>query len=104
DFWPLQRLNASTLRQLLVEKIPFFILSIASCAVTFLAQKNSAVASLTKVSLPLRFENAVVTYVGYLEKMVWPAHLCIFYPLPEKISAMAIVVSVAILISISAAV
>src|SRR5215831_443502 len=31
DYWPLQRFSASTVKHLLVEKIPFFAISVASC-------------------------------------------------------------------------
>ena len=39
DFWPLQRLNNSTVKRLLIEKIPFFLLSAAVCVITYHAQK-----------------------------------------------------------------
>ena len=52
--------------RLLTEKIPFFLLSSASCIVTFLAQKNDAVVSLAKVPLSLRLENAITSFAGYL--------------------------------------
>src|SRR6185312_341722 len=40
DFWPLQRFDKSTFPRLLLEKIPFFILSAASCLITFSAQEQ----------------------------------------------------------------
>lgn len=103
DGWPLQRFNNSTPGQLLCEKIPFFALSAAACIITFFAQKDTAVISLAKVSLSLRVENAVVAYVAYLVKAFWPAHLCIFYPLPKEISVAAITIAVVVLVLISAA-
>jgi len=84
DYWPLQRFNALTLRGLLLEKIPFFVLSAASCAVTFLAQRHSgAVISLKNVPLICRLENAPVAVIQYLLKMVWPENLAVFYPMTK---------------------
>jgi Flp pilus assembly protein TadD len=82
DFWPLQRFSGSTLQQLLVEKIPFFILSAGSCILTFVVQqKGGAVVSLVTIALADRFENALVSYARYLGKTFWPATLAAPYPL-----------------------
>jgi protein O-mannosyl-transferase len=103
DFWPLQRFSLSAFRfPLLSEKIPFFLLTIISCVVTYFAQRNEAVASLAKVPLQLRFENSITAYTGYLFKTIWPVHLSVFYPLPGKISFLAVAASAAFLIFISA--
>ena len=81
DFWPLQRFPLSAFRfPLLTEKIPFFLLSVAACVVTCLAQRG-AMASLEKVAFSLRLENSLVAYVGYLLKLFWPENLAFFYPL-----------------------
>jgi len=124
DYWPLNRVagcrlpvagsklqkpqpltfNLQPCVRLFVEKIPFFVLSAASCVVTFLAQHGGgAVASLEKVPLHYRMENVPLAYAGYLLKMIWPAHLAIFYPLPEQISPLAVTAAVLALIFISAA-
>jgi tetratricopeptide (TPR) repeat protein len=105
DFWPLQRFPLSAFHfPLLSEKIPFFLLTAASCVVTFLAQRSGdAVVSLAKVSLSYRLENAPVAVARYLLKMIWPADLAIIYPMPDRISAIAVAASVLVLIFISAA-
>ena len=118
DYWPLRRFESRQLKmaasktgqpatfnwQLVTEKIPFFALSLASCILTFLAQhRGGAVASLAKVPLHYRLENAPLAYAEYLLKMICPAHLAVFYPLPEKISPLAVTAAVMVLILISAA-
>ena len=109
DFWPLGRIQNEKLKiknfaPLLLEKIPFFALTAISCAITFLAQQHGdAVASLAKVSLGFRLENAPVAVVGYLGKLFWPAGLCAFYPLPERISTRQILFALVMLSLISAA-
>jgi Tfp pilus assembly protein PilF len=109
DYWPLRRVEVQgsgfRVQSLVLEKIPFFVLSAASCVVTFLCQHHGgAVASLKKVPLDYRLENVPVAYAGYLLKMIWPAHLAIFYPLPENFSPLVITATVVVLILISAAV
>jgi Flp pilus assembly protein TadD len=66
---------------LLLEKVPFFALAAFSSLMTFLAQhRGGAVATLTWIPASQRWPNAVVSYVAYLVKLVWPSHLCIYYP------------------------
>ena len=77
DLWPLQR------GVHLVEKIPFFIASLASSLIAFVAhQRGGAVATLEVVPLASRIENALITYFVYILKTLWPTRLAIFYPYP----------------------
>ncbi len=88
DYWPLQRFPNSqiqTIRHLVLEKWPFLLLTVISCVVTFVAQRQGeAIVSLQNVSLPYRLENVPVAYAGYLQKMFWPADLAVIYPMPGK--------------------
>jgi protein O-mannosyl-transferase len=119
DVWPLGRLrafgiaaNASATRNtqpgtrnplsaLIIEKIPFLAVTLASCIVTFLAQRSEAVVSLDQLPLGLRLANALVSYVEYLGKMFWPAKLAIIYPLPREIPGWQIACAAAVLAIIS---
>jgi tetratricopeptide (TPR) repeat protein len=99
DYWPLCRLEFKKPQQnesnanikisffdLVIEKIPFFLLTAASCVVTFYAQQSSgSVASLEVFPLELRIANAAVAYVNYIAKMIWPVHLSAFYPHPHSL-------------------
>lgn len=81
DFWPLQRFNASTLQRLILEKIPFLLLAVIFCAITFLVQKNAgAVIALKYFPLQDRLGNAMVSYAHYLGKTFWPDSLAMLYP------------------------
>jgi tetratricopeptide (TPR) repeat protein len=101
DFWPVQRFSKSTIQRLLVEKIPFFLLAAGSCVLTFLAQRAEAVRTLKQVSLSLRLENAVAACATYLFQIFWPANLAVFYPMPDKIAPIAIIISATALLLIS---
>lgn len=100
DVWPLGRLRAG-LRPLLVEKIPFFVLSAASSAVTIYAQQGS-LATLQAVSIGRRVANALVAYVAYLGKTFWPAKLAVFYPLPPAVPPWKALAAGALLAAVTA--
>jgi len=100
DIWPLKRTHREqepvnkkrkympdrqpkSLSALFIEKIPLFVLAIASCAVTFFAQRNAgAVQTTESYSIGIRIANALVAYTAYLYKTIWPLDLCCFYPHP----------------------
>ena len=77
----------SQLFRLIVEKTPLLALTSLSCIITFWAQnKSGAVISLNIIPFHLRVTNIFVSYIGYIEKMIWPANLAIPYPYPATIS------------------
>ena len=98
DYWPLRRIvevqpgsvspdAASYPRykwpRLLLEKMPLLGLAAVSSAVTVMAHQRLGLLP-TGEQLPLssRVEHALVAYAGYLEKIVWPVDLAVFYPHP----------------------
>jgi tetratricopeptide (TPR) repeat protein len=102
DYWPLRRIQLPFSLQnalpLLLEKIPFFLLTAASCLVTFLAQKSSgAVQPLQNLALSDRFANAIVSYCRYLGKLFWPTDLAVLYPFTRHLP-LAEVLSAALLL------
>jgi len=107
DWWPLQRFtlhNArSTMAGLVREKIPFLLLSAASCPVTIWAQKD-IVRSLEQISFPFRIGNALVSYAAYVGQMIYPAGLAVLYPYPKNLALWKIAVSVLFLLLVSASV
>jgi len=93
DIWPLKRIvftgstpdinRESSAFKLLYEKIPLFLLSGISCIITIYFQKGgAAIASTDHFSPASRISNAIVSYVLYLKKALWPFDLSIFYPHP----------------------
>jgi tetratricopeptide (TPR) repeat protein len=104
DYWPLHRFTAPAAARLIVEKIPFLLLSAAASAVTFLVQRKiGAVQTLAALPLPLRIENACVSYARYAGKLLWPRDLAALYPMPGHWSAPLVLFSVALLLAISVA-
>ena len=71
---------AMPLARLLLEKVPFLLLSAASCVVTFRVQQSGgAVLDVNNLPVGARVANALMSYVRYLGKMVWPEHLAALY-------------------------
>lgn len=105
DFWPLQRvagapwMNRANLG-LLLEKVPFFLLSAGVCLITVLVQ-HRAESTLTGVPFGFRLENMVVAYVGYLSKLAWPVNLAVFYPLKAPLPWRGVAEAAVILAGIS---
>jgi len=116
DFWPLQRFTfcqggpattpapggGLTLKQGLLEKIPFIALSLLDSVMTFWAQHENA-SVVSTVSLPVipRFSNVLVSYVRYLGKMFWPKPLAIPYPFSHEWTLVETCASLALLLMIT---
>jgi len=86
DYWPLRRTANTPASKLVNEKLPLLGLAVASSIATFFVQKaGGAVQSLETFSFSLRVANALVSYVAYAIKMIWPAPLAVLYPYPLQI-------------------
>jgi tetratricopeptide (TPR) repeat protein len=132
DFWPLRRMQRadggrqnqaslvthriSRLRRqssiangqspillLVLEKVPFLLLAAASSVVTFVVQRKGGAVS-TSLSFGARVANAVVSYMRYIGKMLWPRHLSVLYPHPGHWPAWEVAAAAVLLLAISAAV
>ncbi|MEY2564209.1 MAG: protein O-mannosyl-transferase [Verrucomicrobiota bacterium] len=81
DYWPLNRLAPEGRLEArpFLEKLPLLGLSLASCAVTVMAQR-SAIQTAPAITFPMRLGNAVIAYVDYLRSFFWPSDLAILYP------------------------
>ncbi|MFZ1918705.1 MAG: tetratricopeptide repeat protein [Terriglobales bacterium] len=117
DYWPLGRLpiNGSQVdhdtkqfsaQWLVLEKLPLFLLSAADAVITVFAQRaGHALRTTSEYSLLNRTENALISYVRYLDLAVWPAKLAALYPHPEKLFAVwQVAGAAAILLLVTAAV
>ena len=110
DYWPLNRikwldgrttgncndskiLTKSTfvrtpLPRLILEKVPLFILSFFTIHLSMVTlQEKSRVITTEMIPIFLRIENAIVSYVIYIYKLMWPVDLAVFYPFPDTIPA-----------------
>jgi protein O-mannosyl-transferase len=116
DYWPLGRFNRDesaiknnpcpnihfVSRFLVIEKVPFLVLSLASCYITLYVQKASG--AVADFPLDLRVANAVVSYLLYLRNTIYPTNLAFFYPFKSTLNLITVAVSILVLGGISFAV
>jgi tetratricopeptide (TPR) repeat protein len=102
DYWPLGRLRfpISNLRFQILEKLPLFALSAASCAVTLVAQQN-ALSSFAQIPLQSRLVNALRSYAEYVGKMFYPLRLAVLYPYPRSWPAWELIASGLLLLAVT---
>ena len=119
DYWPLNRIvpnglwNAdsrftlhalrSSLLPLVVEKLPFLALSVASSLITILALSSlGGLLSTQALPISLRLANAPVACAIYLRKLAWPTDLSVFYLHPGGWPPDAVASSVLLVLGITA--
>jgi protein O-mannosyl-transferase len=111
DYWPLQRFQGwdpgrpvrlSDLRHpvkkfmalcksnngiIVLEKVPFGILSLLSLYISMLSVlKYKFLINYQAVPIDLRIENLFTSIIQYLRNLAWPVELSIYYPFPKSIS------------------
>lgn len=101
DVWPLGRFEiggrhrrgdlraarARAIRAALLEKTPLLALSGVAIALTLWAQRiGGGLKSTPLHPLDARIANALISYVAYLERTVWPTQLAVLYPFPQSIA------------------
>jgi 4-amino-4-deoxy-L-arabinose transferase-like glycosyltransferase len=102
DFWPLRRTDSTPLRDLILEKIPLAVLSVAAAVVTIIGQKSvGAMATFNDLPLQQRAANVLRSYAIYVWKTVFPTDLAVVYPFPEQFPAFDLVLSALLLAGIS---
>jgi tetratricopeptide (TPR) repeat protein len=75
--------KGSLTRHVVLEKVPFFALAAIFSFLTFLAEKRAgAVQNLEWYPWEARIGNALVSYLTYIGKMIWPYPLAVRYPHP----------------------
>ncbi len=101
DAWPLRRIERSTFRSLVLEKTPFFALSVTSSVATYAIQRSTGAMELgASTPFAARLGNAIVAYVAYLGKAFWPANLQAYYPFPQTPYSVGLVAAVATLLAL----
>jgi tetratricopeptide (TPR) repeat protein len=119
DYWPLRRLlllepdgqvvsgagpalARVSLARALLEKLPLFMMSAASAAITVAGHKQLG-SLVAEGILPFsaRLGNALVSYVRYLQKAFWPTGLAVHYPHPGTWPPGVVAAATAILVAVS---
>jgi tetratricopeptide (TPR) repeat protein len=114
DYWPLERFQqAGQLGhqkwfdwRLIIEKVPMFVLSAALSIVTYFIQQSAGAMELGRGQpLHIRISNALVSYIAYLGKLIYPSRLAVLYPYPvNELPLWQPILSLLILVFITAGV
>jgi Flp pilus assembly protein TadD len=83
DVWPLGRWTGRLrdVRPRIVEKLPLFALAASSSIITVIAQqRGGATTDLETLPAATRVASALVAYMQYIGKLVWPTNMAVFYP------------------------
>ena len=88
--------------RLLLEKAPLFLLSAASSIVTIKAQRMDGAFDAKVLPFGTRLSNALVSYLSYIYKLVWPSRLAVLYPHPgDKLPLWHALIAGIVLISLT---
>jgi len=116
DYWPLGRLKwprpgLTAARsaevqwpfgRLVWEKIPLFLLAAVASTISIVAQHQGGAAQpLESLPVAIRLANAVVSYVKYMGKLVWPSNLAVYYPYPTTFPVWQVFTAGVILVGIT---
>ncbi len=116
DYWPLGRFRPGKLAAggeegkntrkaaglLVFEKAPLFVLTVILCLVTYLLHKSTK--GIMDLDLDVQLANVVASYGRYIGRMFWPRGLAVIYLHPNRIEVGVMVISLIVLICISAVV
>jgi Tfp pilus assembly protein PilF len=95
----------TTIRPLVLEKIPLFALAALSCVVTYIVQKKGGAFAPSEIYTPtIRIENALVSYILYIAKTIWPNKLAVFYPHPGSLPLWQVLGAFVLVVATTAAV
>ena len=116
DYWPLARWRGSfaSARSLVIEKIPLLVVSLAFGVMTLAIHHSRATLAYRIVGQEIvgfngvNLANAVVSYIRYLGKTLWPSDLSVLYPHPAltesgglPLEAWEVAIAAALLVLIS---
>jgi tetratricopeptide (TPR) repeat protein len=114
DFWPMQRIGfragpavttqfpGITPLRAILEKIPMLAFSIITIGLSSYSLRVQGILySASQVPMLLRIENAIVSYVKYIFKIILPIDLAIYYPFPDAILLWKVISTAVFLIATS---
>lgn len=113
DYWPLSRFSQALAPELsapkrfanlLIEKLPFFIIIAVFSVVAYYAQAaGGSVSDISSFPLYYRVGNCIISYAAYLKQMFYPVALGVLYPLdPRDITSSKIVFAAGLLFALTA--
>ncbi len=103
DYWPLRRFERTTALTLLREKLPLFLMSAVSSILTYQGQEETgAIQAFGSTTVWGYVGNAVLSYVLYIGKTLWPHGLAVLYPYDQEAPIGEVAASALLLAAITA--
>ncbi len=92
----------SRLLWLLLEKVPFFLFSLISVYISILSLQNiKNIVSEETMPFYFRIANALVSYAGYIRKILFPSDLSFYYPYPDSLPVWGCLISGLVIILVT---
>jgi hypothetical protein len=102
DFWPLRRFSRTSIRPVILEKVPFFVLTVFFSVFTvWIHKKYGDFRSFGELGLTWRLENATLNYINYLGQFFWPSGLAAVYPYPKSFDGVTVTLAALLLVAIT---
>ena len=113
DYWPLNRLGTEPgdrhqpdislkkIKSMVWEKFPFFGIMAVLIGIVLLSHDLSASPGIERYPFSERFFNIFLSYVKYIQQILVPADLAVFYPFPSHFPLWKVGGSVLILLAIT---
>ena len=99
DYWPLQRDCKYGWRRLVIEKLPLVVVVIIAAGLTCQAQHQAGAVASDALGFGVRFANAIVAYISYVQLLFWPQGLAVFYRYQTDIPIALVIISALLLLS-----
>ena len=114
DYWPLNRIRLlsgttgiqifpqKSVPGIIVEKLPLLVFSLIAVFISSFSLKVlGEYINTFQRPMPIRIENAIVTYIKYIGKIIWPENLAIYYPFPFSIPEWKVITASIVLLALS---
>ena len=94
--------ESQSLRKILLEKVPFFVMAgLATAAGVIIVRITGMHGGSELFPIPLRLANTPISFARYLGKMLWPDNLAVLYPMPSHWPLWQVLASILLLILLS---
>lgn len=116
DYWPLARFRGGPVglergaapgvprrgaRDLVLEKVPLLVLTVASCIVTWSTARHGGAMSMTAYSFQTRAVGTLVSYAAYIADVAFARDLAVLYPHPKAWPLWQVGAALALLTAVS---
>ena len=104
DVWPLNRFRIVQIKVLVIEKIPFFLVSLAFSVLAYASQGSTLATNVAPLGIGQRIANTIQHTALFFRKFLFPHDLSVLYPLQSEINPFLVFVAFVLLAGVTAGV